>query len=333
MNASLSSARYFRLIFAAALLIFLSVSPGQARMIEKVVAIVNGEVITRTELEQAGKKLFTQIRQSTPAAELDDTLEKARQTVLTSLIDELLVMQKAKELNIGVSEEDLDNTIANISKDNNLTEAELYDELALKGVSKEEYRQKLASQIRRSKLINYEVRSKVVISEEKAREYYETTYSKQIVEPGYHLLQIGINIADQNGPDIPRKQAWEKAEGLRKLALAGQDFKELARSFSQLPSAKDGGDLGFFTAAEMSDSMKEIIIQLKPGQTSEIIEKNNSYQFYRLIAKNINGTQEIAPFEDVRTEIMELLRNEELDERYKNWLNDIKDRAIIKELE
>ena len=285
-----------------------------------------------TELNKAGERIFSQIKQSTPAAELDTVLTKARHRVLSNLIDDLLVSQKATELRISVTEQELDSAITNIGIDNNMTGAELEAELARTGVSKEEYRKKLTKQILHSKLLNYEIRSKIVISSEKAREYYDTVYTKQKTPEGYHLLQIGLIWAAPDPASDIKEKTRQKTAGLRKLAVAGQDFMELSRSFSQLPSAKDGGDLGFFTNEELAEYMKKIIIKLKPGQISEIIETKNSYQFFRVIAKNINGTTEFAPFEDISEEITRRLQKEELDKRYKKWVTEIKDQAIITEL-
>jgi peptidyl-prolyl cis-trans isomerase SurA len=314
------------------MLLCLASSPGQARLIDKVVAVVNGEVITQTELTKAGKNIFSQIRQNTPATDLDEILTKARRQVLADLIEDLLLGQKAKELRINVTEQDLDNTVARISQDNSLTTAQLYIELEKTGVSKEEYRHKLATQIRNSRLINYEIQSKIVISEEKAREYYDTIYSKQETAEGYHLLQIGLTWGTPESSADTQDKAKARAEGIRNLAIAGQDFRELARSFSELPSAKDGGDLGFFAENEMAEYMKEIVVGLSPGETSTLIKTTDSFQFYRLLAKNIDGTPELAPFTDVSAEITEQLRKEELDKRYEKWLHEIRDQAIIKEL-
>ncbi|MEN8136284.1 MAG: SurA N-terminal domain-containing protein [Thermodesulfobacteriota bacterium] len=334
MIESIPPSRYLMFILATTIymLFCLNSSPVQARLVEKVVAVVNGEVITQTELAKEGKNIFNQIRQNTPASELDEALSKARHQVLTDLIEDLLVAQKAKELRINVTEQDLDSTIAKISQDNNLTVEQLYLELEKTGSSKEEYRHKLASQIRSSRLINYEVQSKIVISEEKAHAYYDTVFSKQETAKGYHLLQIGLTWGTPGSSSATKDKAKTRAEGIRNLAMAGQDFRELARSFSELPSAKDGGDLGFFAEDEMADYMKESIIGLNPGQTSALIETSDSYQFYRLITKNIDGTPNFAPFADVSAEIMEQLRREELDKRYKKWLHEIKAQAIIKEL-
>lgn len=320
------------LTLSLTILLCLTASPIQAKLVDKVIAVVNGEVITQTELSKAGKNIFRQLQQQTPPAKLDEALTKARHQLLTDLIEDMLVGQKAKERGINVTEQDIDAAIDRISEDNGLTPEQLYSELKKTGVSKEEYHHKLEGQIRRSRLVSYEVQSKIVISEEKALEYYDKVYSKRETAAGYHLLQIGLTWGTPKSSSATQEKAKSRTEGIRNLALAGQDFRELARSFSELPSAKDGGDLGFFAEDEMADGMKAAIVVLKPGQTSALVETTNSYQFYRLLTKNIDGTPAFAPFANVSAEIMEQLRRQELDLRYEKWLREIKDQAIIKEL-
>lgn len=330
-ESMLPSRRAVLLTLTAALFFFCHAVPVQATLVDKVVAVVNGEIITLTELDKAGAKTFDQIRQTAPPAELDNLLAAARLKVLDKLIDELLISQKGLELQIKVSEQDLDNATATIARENGLTLPRLYEELARTGVSKEEYRHNLSSQILNSKVLSYEIRSKIVINGEKGRDYYDTVYTKQKTASGYHLLQIGLLWDEESDPDS-KAEIRQEAEGLRKLAVDGQDFKELARSFSQLPSAKDGGDLGFFTDQELADNLRETFINLTPGQISAVIETKNSFQFFQLLVKNLNGNPEFAPYEMISEEINHILYQEEVDKRYKKWLTEIKDRAIINKL-
>jgi peptidyl-prolyl cis-trans isomerase SurA len=248
------------------------------------------------------------------------------------MIDDLMVKQKADELQIGVSEEEIDNALARIAAANNLTIEELYNELERTGIDRKEYRKNLSRQILQSKLVNYEIQSKIVISDKQAREYYENVYTKNTTPPGYHLLQIGITWGEPGSSVESRAKAKKRAEGIRKQAVSGLDFSKLAESFSELPSAKAGGDIGFFKEDEMAESLRETIVGLKPGQVSKIIETDNSFQFYRLVSRNIDGTPEFAPYSDVKEEILDRLHQEELDRRYKKWLQEIKEQAIIKKL-
>ncbi|MCA1764980.1 MAG: peptidylprolyl isomerase, partial [Desulfobulbaceae bacterium] len=205
-------------------------------------------------------------------------------------------------------------------------------ELERTGADRKEYRRKLANQIRRSKLISYEIQSKIVVSEEEARDYYETEYTRQDTQRGYRLLQIGISWGGPDSAADSKEKARKRLEGIRNLALQGQDFGELAKSFSKLPSARDGGDIGFFSEKEMAEVMRDNITGLEPGEISEIIETGKSFQFFRLLTRNLDGTPEFAPFDDVKEEIIDRLRQEELEKRYENWLKEIQEQAIIKKL-
>jgi len=301
-------------------------------LIDRVVASVNDEVITSTELEQEGEKIFEKIRQSAPASEIEETLARARKEVLEKMIDDLLITQKARELRIDVTNEELENTISTVSSNNGLTREQLFEELARAGVSEEEYKEKLADQVRRSKLVSYDVKSKIVISKEKARDHYDKVYTKKPMPAGYHILQIGFTWGKPESPSANREEAKLRAGRIRNLVNEGQDFRQLASSFSELPSSEDGGDLGFFTEDEMAFYMKKILVDLEPGMVSEIAEAPDSFQFFLLLAANIENKPRYAPYEFVEDEIRSLLYDEELNKRYDNWMEDIREQALIKEL-
>jgi len=316
----------------AFILTFLLVYPSQAKLVDKVVAVVNGEVITSTELDQASQIIVAKLRQTTPYAELEKALTEARKETLNELIEDLLIAQKAREFKIDVTTEQINNAIERIAADNGLTVAQLYKELAKSNITEEEYRRKLGNQIRRSKLLNYEVGSRIVISEEKARQYYDTVYTRQKIAGGYHIMQIGFTWGTEESSSSTREGASQRAENIRKMVLEGQDFRELARSFSDLPSGKDGGDLGFFKEDEMAEYMQKIIVALQPGQISDVVEAPGSFQFFLLLDRNIGGKAEFAPFELVSGEIEGKLGQEELKKNYEKWMKELRDQALIKEL-
>jgi peptidyl-prolyl cis-trans isomerase SurA len=328
-----TTAKFSLLPFLTAfILTFLLYGPSEAKLVDKVVAVVNGEVITNIELEQALQGIKARLRQNTPPAEMEKALAKARETTLDGMIENLLIAQKAKELKVEVTSEEITGAIENIAAENGLTVDQLYDELKKNNVKEDEYRRKMANQISRSKLLNYEVRSKIVISEEKARHYYDTVYTKQQMADGYHIMQIGFTWDSPESSSTTREGARLRAESIRKMVAEGQDFRELAQSFSDLPSSKEGGDLGFFKEDEMADQMRKIIINLQPGQISDIIETQGSFQFFLMLARNIGGKAEFAPFELVSSKIQNELGQKELNKNYQNWMKELLDQALIKKL-
>ncbi len=312
------------------LLLYPALSP--AEQVDRVVAIVNNEVITATELAHEGEKMFAAFRRSTPPAELEATLAEARKKLLQKLIDHQLIIQKAKELKFDVAPEEIDSAIDRLASDNNITREKLLQEVAREGLSEDEYRKFTADQLRRSRLINYEVASRVVISDERVQDYYDNVYLKEEPPLGYHLLQMGFRWDGKDATAGTREEARLRAERIRKLAEDGQDFRELAHSFSEMPSAKDGGDLGTMKLKEMTSDMRNLLNGLKPGQLSQLEERGGAIQFFQVLSVNTGDKILFPPFAMVKNEIRDRLYQEELDKRLENWMKELREQAIIKEL-
>ncbi len=114
------------------------------------------------------------------------------------------------------------------------------------------------------------------------------------------------------------------------LAQHGGNFKELARQYSDLPSAKDGGDIGIFQVKEMAPFMRNAIIGLKPGQISKIVETPSGYQFFSILSSQEGQIITKVPYESVKEEIREKLYQQEMQLLYKNWIEGIRDKAYLK---
>lgn len=319
----------------AALLSLLLPHPALSRAatIDRVVAIVNDEVITQTEMEQEGRRTFNAISKNAPAAELTTKLAEARKKVLKTMIDDRLIGQKAKELKFDTPPAEVEDTITNMAAENKLTREKLLEELAAEGISEADYRNRLSEQITRSKLINFQIRSKIVISEERARKYYQEVYLQEEPPAGYHLLQIGFRWSGKDAASTTREEARQRAERIRKLVQDGQDFRELARSFSELASAKEGGDLGAIRLRDMAPDMRDLLSDLSPGQISRVAEASESVQFFQVLTINTEGSQPRFPaYELVSSSIHERMFQEEMKARLENWMKELREQAMIKEL-
>lgn len=314
----------------ALLLLHPQVSRGET--IDRVVAVVNDEVITQSELEQEGRRAFGAIDKNAPPAELATKMAAARQKLLTNMIDDLLLNQKAKELKFASSPAEVEEAITNMAAENKLTKEKLLEELAAEGISEAEYRTRLGEQISRSKLINFQIRSKVVISEERARRYYQEVYLKQEPPAGYHLLQMGFRWSGENAASTTREEARQRAERIRKLVQDGQDFRELARSFSELASARDGGDLGAIRLDDMAPEMRDLLSDLAPGQVSRVADASDTVQFFQVLTINTDGQPRFPPYELVSGSLNDRLFQEEMKSRLENWMKELREQAMIKEL-
>jgi len=303
-------------------------------LIDRVVAVVNDDVITLSELNKTGKEFFARVKEKAPEAEIDKAMAKARDDVLSSMIDKTIVRQQAEKLSITVAEEEVDAAIDQILARNNATIEDFRRELAAMNLQEQEYRDNIRDQILQSKLINYEVRSRIVVIEDEIKEYYQKEYTQEKGESGYHILQIGFtwrnSVSLEKAGFDTKEEAREKAEEVRTRVLDGESFKGLAQSYSNLPSAADGGDIGIFEKDELADYMKDVILAMKPGDISPIVETGNTFQFFKLLSVREGDIVVKAPYESVREEIRDILYRAKMEDQYKKWVKSLRDEAYVK---
>ena len=326
------------IVFTVMATIIMFFTVARAELIDRIVAEVNDDVITLSELDEEGESFIRLILTEAPPEEREQALEQAYQDILDGLIDKLLISQEAARQGIVVTEEETENAVNNIIENSNLSREAFFTELENKGISRETYLGNIKSQIYQNKIITLDVRSKIVITEEMILDYYDNTYTRRVEEGGYYLLQIGIGLDEASADADPlalqqkKMEARQKAERVHKLARSGQDFKELARSFSDLPSAADGGDIGVFNESDMASYMQQAVLKLEPGEISPIVESPVGFQFFKLLSNREGGIVMQAPYDSVKEDIREELYNKALREAFVNWIEGIKGKSYIKKL-
>lgn len=320
--------RLQRFLILAAAAVFLLPAAGQAEIVNRVVAVVNNDVITLYDLNEQGADLFRRIRQKVPAEQQEEALRRARQELLSALIDKRLIEQRAKKEKITVSDEELDTAIKRILARNHMDRKEFLHDLKLNGASEAAYRDRLRTQILQSKLIGFEVQSRIVVTDNKIKEYYDRHFTQQQGD-GYHILQMGFTW-DENGGSPTRQEARKRADELRKQAAAGGSFEELAKAYSDLPSAADGGDIGVFKKEEMAPYMRKVIVDMKPGGVSPVVETESGFQFFKLLSVKEGDVIRQASFDSMKAEFRDKVYQEESKKQFEKWLKELRDEAYIK---
>lgn len=320
--------------FSVLLVLFFLASPSYGdHLVDRVVAVVNDDVITLSELDKMGREFFERIKAEAPAEAVDSALAKARSEVLSGLIDKFIVRQQAEKLSITVTEQELDSAIGQILVRNNATSADFNKELAAMNISEQEYRANIRDQILQSKLISYEVRSRIVIIEDDIQAYYQKEYTEEKGEDGYSIMQMGFtwrNAVSLESAGFDTKEAARaKAEEIRARVLAGESFADLAKANSNLPSAAYGGDIGHFNKDEMAAYMKDVILAMRPGEISPIVETGNAFQFFKLLSVRDGDLVVKAPYESVRDDIRDILYRQKMEEQYKVWVKGLREKAYI----
>ncbi len=340
LRSSIYQLRYDKLFFITLLaLIATPLSIAYSELIDRVVAEVNNDVITLSELNEEGESFIRRIITEVPAQDRDLALQQAYQDILDGLIDKLLISQEAARQGIVVTEEEMEAAVNRIISANNLSREAFFADLEEKGVDEKTYLSNIRSQILQNKIVTRDIRSKIVITEEMILDYYDNTYTRRVGEGGYYLLQIGIgwdngesDSDDQATVEKNKQEALQRAERVHKLALSGNDFKELARKFSDLPSAADGGDIGVFDEDDMASYMQEAVLTLEPGAVSPIIESPVGFQFFKLLSNREGGIVMQAPYDSVKEDIREQLYNQAMQDAFINWIDEMKGKSYIKKL-
>lgn len=305
----------------------LIVNSKSAEVVDRIVAVVNDDIITLIELNSSLKPYSEKIRSlGYPLEKEQQLLFKVRKDMLDRLINQKIEDQEIKRSKVEISEEQIDKTIEKIKDTNYLTDEQLRAALARDGLTMEEYRKKIKSQILRTRLVNLKVKSKIVITKEDVKAYYEKHIEEYGGKQKYHLRNIIMKVPLFSGIKEKLEVKARMDEILEKLN-AGESFEVLAAKYSESPTASDGGNLGEFEFDLLSPQLQKAIGNIKPGEFTPVIDTDQGYQIFFL--EEILSTQG-KTLEEVTPEITNKLFNESVDEKYRAWIGDLRKQSVIK---
>jgi len=304
--------------------LFLSALPAvaAAEVLDSIAAIVNDDLITTYDidretallLKEAAKKSAPAVAQAQPPA---DTLNQ--------LIDRKLSEQKIRELDIKVSDEELRQAIDDVKKQNNFTQEALVAALQAQGISFDQYKGQLREQIERVRLMGQEVRAKIQVSEKEVRSYYEANlsrFSDEMFQARHIFFMINEKMAD-----VDVKRIMATAMNVLQEARSGKDFAELAKKYSDDHlTAKEGGELGTFKKGEMLPEIENTVAAMKPEDISDLVITPAGFHIIKLEKR---FTKNAKTFDEAKAEIEEILFRKKSEERYNQWLADLRQGAAI----
>ena len=271
------------------------------------VAVVNKEKIYLDEFENRFQSKLTLMRKS--GSYDDKQIQKLRREFLDEMIDEKVMLHRAKELGIQVKNDELIKKIDEIKTD--------YSGKGFSGLFKgkgefQTWQEELRKRLILEKLIGREISAGISVSDDEARAYFESQPAGSF-EDSIHVSQIVL-------PDR------DKAEDILKRLKNGEDFAALAREASTGPEGAKGGDLGRFTKGVLPEQFDRALFSLVPGKYSGIVETPYGYHIFKVLEKTRKKTAE---FEDVKSQIKEKLKREKEEKSYESWLTRLRAAASI----
>jgi peptidyl-prolyl cis-trans isomerase SurA len=298
-----------------------------AEVVDRIVAVVNDDIITLFDLSHLLKPYVEKIEQANYPTETEHKMiYRVREDALDQLIDQKLTDQEIKRTKIAISEKELDDRIEQIKTANFFTDEDMRKGLAKRGLTMEEYRQQMKDQILRIKLINLEVKSKIVITTEDIKDYYEKHQNKYAGKEKYHLRNIIMKVppfADDND----KLEIKTKMDSVLARLNAGESFETLAMIYSESSLAQEGGDLGLFELDTLSPQLKAAIKEMKAGEFTSVIDTDQGYQIF--FVQDVSKTPGKS-LEDASSEIERILYDEIVNNKFQAWVEDLRKQSHIK---
>lgn len=288
---------------------------GTAEMVDRIVAIVNDDIITLIELNKAIRPYARKVESAGYSAEKKaQILFKLRTDMLNRMVERKLTDQEVKKLRMTVTDKEVDAAIERLKQAQMMTQEDLEAALEHDGMDFAQYREKIRQEILRPKLINYSVKSKVIVTDGDISAYYKEHAAEYAGVKEYHLFNILVTKEN-------------RLEPLKARLAEGEDFRALAREFSEAHNAGDGGDLGVFRMETLSDQLKTAIAGLEEGEHTDVIPTDQGYQVFFL--ESVLAPQ-ARTLEQVKDEISKKLYDEIVAEKFGTWIDSLREKSYIK---
>ncbi len=305
------------------LFVMLLVSTSYGKVVECIVAQVNKDCITLSRLNKELSRLKQFLKSKYSGAEYKEKLKESESKLLNNIIDEMLLLQKAKEMGM---DEDLDLAAESIRdkimKDYGVPSIDaLKESLRQRGITYDEYMDNLKKQILMSRIRGAILHRDVKILSEDVKKYYENHKKEFMVPALYHLREIVVYTKGKK-----ESMAREKIEKALSELKMGKDFKTVAINFSEGATAKNGGELGEFKLSELSPKIRDVVKNLKVGEYSGIIKTNFGFDIVQLVSKKDSY---IKPFNDVKDDIENKLFNEKSEPAMKKYIKKLRSESYI----
>ena len=298
----------------------------QSQLVDRVVAVVNDEAITQSEMDRYLRPLYEQLKQEYQGDALMRQLNEIRLKLLNQMIEDRLVYQESKARGIIVDEAEIDRMVRD-ARGQFGAEEEFEEALSGQGTSLAELRESYRRQIAIRKLHDLEIRSQVVVSPQEIEDFYKARPSELAEEEAIRVRSITVRKGEEAlAKGVKDEAAKSKAASLRGRVLAGESFEKIAREFSEDAHAKEGGLVGWVARGTMLAELNQVLFKLHTGGISEVLETPAAYHLFKVEEKK---TSRIPKLEEARDKIREILFQEEAKARFKEWMEELKNRAYI----
>ena len=296
------------------------------QLLDGIAAVVNDEIITISEVRDTITFEAEQLQQRYSGTALQEQAATLFQRALQGLIDIRLQLARARKLNLQVEEEDVTYHINTLKKQNQISDDQFEQMLRDRGLTLDKYREQVREGLLIAKVVNVEVRSRLVVLDTELQEAYQQRQERYRV-PGELTVSHILFLVPPNASQQEEDQARERATVVLEKLRQGEAFAEMAHQYSEGPSADRSGLLGTFRTGELLPGFEEAAAALKPGEISDLVRTRAGFHIIRVESRQDGGYK---PFEEVQEEIKTDLLQTKTEHKYQEWLQTLRQSAYVK---
>ncbi len=304
------------------------VEGANAKTVEEIIARVNNEIITRSELDKARASAEDDAKQEcqgkcTPE-QLKSDIEDRQKNTLRDLIDQSLLVQRGKDMGVNVEPEVI-KKLDQIRTQNKIDSMEdLEKAVSSQGTNWEDFKNNIRNGLLTQRVISNEVGSHITIGKDEVGKFYNE-HKQQFVRPEQVALRE-IEVSTQGKTEVELPDLKKKAETALKRVKDGEDFGEIAKRFSDGSTAKQGGFLGVYKRGELSKELEDIVFKMKKNELTEIMDTKQGYLVLQVLERYEEGQQ---PLNKVENEIMDHLYSERMEPAMRQYLKTLREQSYV----
>ena len=305
-----------------------AVDPNSGKTIEEIIARVNNEIITRSEYEKARQSAEEDAKSEcqnrcTPE-QLQTNIGDRQKNSLRDLIDQSLLVQRAKDMGVSVEPEVIKKLDAIRTQNNFTSMEELERAVSSQGMNWEDFKNNIRNTLLTQRVISSEVGSHITIGDEEVAKYYEAHKAEFVRPEQVALREIEVSTQGKKPEEIPDLK--KKAETALKRVKDGEDFGEIAKRFSDGSTKSQGGFLGVYKRGELSKELEDVVFKMKRNDLTDIMETKQGFLVLQVLEHYDEGEQSLAK---VKNEIMDKLYGERMEPAMREYLKTLREQSYV----
>lgn len=298
---------------------------ADAEVIDRIVARVNDEIITKYELEQAVTPFLLQQGMQPSVLEDPERREEIHQKVLDELIERKLLLEQARELELSVNDQQVDQWMAMTRRKQGMSKEQFKKVVENYGMSYERYRETVRMNLLKIRLVKVKLGRQISVSDDEV----EKAYREQFGDVGgqeTHISLRQILVQPDSEEEADEKAARKRANKILKKLKKGTSFQELAKQFSDGPAAEKGGMLGTFAKGELNPALRDTAWKLDEGEHSEVVRTKFGFHILKVDAVEKKGSTDV---EKRKKMIRQKLRQKKMQEQLDSYVSKLRKRAFV----